>query len=353
MAVCQVMSILPGDEGTNGTPPQTEKLFCCISDPTLLYVRKTVVEVLPFGAQAPMWYLRLAHTRLSDDILDICGVPQKELIRRTCLRLLTQFTAPPPSKLSRHLPMQRKRSNSRYAFKNPKERLTASLENATENLGLPHSAAGSLRAFILCGCFPLPTRIAEALEAVQASLLRLRQSLGKSIDPKRARRFDDAGKSLNHLVNLTQLLSSIGIGPLLGSKDPPGPLSRPIFISLDLGLRQRRANYHGLTLFQCISLRNNYFEDMDNDNDEPETNDTIISSSGPGLKVAEGGRYDDLVRRYRPPGNFGNSMLDQYTTAPIPKVSLLLDGFHDNQSPKLTPDSSASVSDLPLEHLYS
>jgi hypothetical protein len=271
-----------------------------------------------------MWYLRLTHTRLSDTILDICGVPQKELLRRTCLRLLTQFTAPPPSKLGRLLPMQRKRSNSRYTFKNPKERLAASLENATRNLGLPDAASSSLKTFILGGCFPLPTDISEALETVQSSLMRLRQSEGKAVDPKRARRFEDARKSLKHLNDLTQLLASIGIDPLLGSKNAPGGLSRPIFISLDLGLRQRRANFHGRTLFQCVSLRNNYFEDMDQDNDEPETNDTILSSAGPGVKVAEGGRYDDLVRRYRPPGNFGSAMPDQYTTAPIPKVSIRL-----------------------------
>jgi hypothetical protein len=279
-----------------------------------------VCDVLPFGAQAPVWYLRLTHTRLSDAILDVCGVPQKELLRRTCFHLLTQFTAPPPSKLNRHLPMQRKRSNSRYVFKNPKERLVASLENAAKNLGLPQSAGAALKAFILGGCFPLPAGIGEALEAVQSSLARLRQSQGKLVDAKRARRYEEAGKSLTHLINLSKLLATIGIGPLLGSTSSPGALSRPIFISLDLGLRQRRANYYGHTIFQCISLRKSYFEDIDHDGDEPETNDTILSASGPGAKVAEGGRYDDLVRRYRPPGNFGNARLDQYTAAPIPKV---------------------------------
>ena len=286
-----------------------------------------VGDVLPFGAHAPMWYLRLTHTRLSEAILDVCGVPQKELLRRTCLHLLTQFTAPPPSKLNRHLPMQRKRSNSRYAFKNPKERLGVLLENATKNLGLPQSAAAALRNFILGGCFPLPTAIGEALDAVQSSLSRLRQSQGKQVDAKRARRYEEAGKSLTHLINLSKLLDTIGIGPLLGTNSLPGALSRPIFISLDLGLRQRRANYYGHTIFQCIALRNNYFEDMDHDGDEPETNDTVLSASGPGAKVAEGGRYDDLVRRYRPPGNFGSTRLDQYTTAPIPKVRHVLVPF--------------------------
>jgi hypothetical protein len=271
-----------------------------------------------------MWYLRLTHTRLSDSILDICGVPQKDPLRRLCLRLLTQFTAPPPSKLSRFLPIKRKRSNSRYTEHNPKELLLASLESATETHGLPKSAAKSLELFILGGCMPLPLDITEAMERIKMSLLKLRHQSdkGKTADPRRFKRFEDAGKSLKHLVNLVQLLYSIGIGPLFGSKESSNvtPLNRPLYISLDLGLRQRRNHYHGYTLYQCISLKESYFDDVASGDDEFETNETIISSSGPGLKIAEGGRYDDLVRRYRPPGNFGSALLNQYTTAPIPKV---------------------------------
>jgi hypothetical protein len=281
-----------------------------------------VSDSLPFGARFPMWYLRITNTRLSDSILDICGVPQKESLRRVCLRLLTQFTAPPPSKLSRFLPIKRKRSNSRYSEHNPKELLAASLKSATEAHGLPQSAAKSLELFITRGCMPLPVDITEAMEAIKKSLLKLRQSdISKAADPRRFKRFEDAGKSLKHLINLIELLYSIGVGPLLGSKSlNTPPLNRPLYISLDLGLRQRRNHYHGYTLYQCISLKESYFDDVATGDDEFETNETILSSSGPGLKVAEGGRYDDLVRRYRPPGNFGSALLNQYTTAPIPKV---------------------------------
>ena len=40
------------------------------------------------------------------------------------------------------------------------------------------------------------------------------------------------------------------------------------------------------------------------------------------MKVAEGGRYDDLVRHFRPPGNFGSSEFDRSTAAPIPTVRI-------------------------------
>ena len=271
-----------------------------------------------------MWYLRLTHTRLSDSILDICGVPPKDSLRKLCLRLLTQFTAPPPSKLSKCLPIKKKRSNSRYTYHNPREVLAASLKNATETQGLPQFAAQSLEFFIKNGCMPLPVNIFEAMEAIKTSLLKLRKSLiGKASDARRIKRFDDAGKSLMHLMNLVQLLRAIGVGPLLDSKPSKTRLlSRPLYISLDLGLRQRRNHYHGSTLYQCICLKDTYFDNIASGDDTFETNDTILSSSGPGSKVAEGGRYDDLVRRYRPPGNFGIALLDQYTTVPIPKVRL-------------------------------
>ncbi len=275
----------------------------------------------PFGARRPIWYLRLTHTRLADSILDICGVLPKESIRRVCLRLLTQFAAPSPSRLFRFLPIKRKRSNSRYSEQNPRELLASALKDAIEKHGLSESAANCLKLFISSGCLPLPVDILEAVDAIKASLSKLQQSLmGSTTDPRRFRRFEDAGKSLKHLSNLVQLLSSIGIGPMFGSNGEASLLNRPLYISLDLGLRQRRDHYHGYTLYQCISLRDNYFDDVVNGDDEIETNDTILSSPGSGLKIAEGGRYDDLVRRYRPPGNFGSALLSHYTTAPIPKV---------------------------------
>lgn len=198
--------------------------------------------------------------------------------------------------------------------------MALSLKNAIEKHGLPESSAARLATFIGSGCLPLPVDITEAIEAISLSLSKLREEEAPSVtDARRFRRFEDAGKSLKHVLNLVQLLSSIGIGPILGSPESAGILSRPLYISLDLGLRQRRDHYHGYTLYQCIALKDNYFEDCVNIDPESETNDSVLSGSA--IKIAEGGRYDDLVRRYRPPGNFGSTLLNHYTTAPIPKVS--------------------------------
>jgi hypothetical protein len=93
-------------------------------------------------------------------------------------------------------------------------------------------------------------------------------------------------------------LSSVGAGPRIGDEasQTTDPVNRPLYISLDLGLRQRRKHYHGQLLFQCIALPDNYFDSPPGDN-SGETNESILAPSGGCLKIAEGGRYDDLVSK--------------------------------------------------------
>jgi len=112
------------------------------------------------------------------------------------------------------------------------------------------------------------------------------------------KRYDDIGRILKNLKQLADSLSDLGISPLLNSKKQQisSRTSRPLYVSFDLGMRQRRKHYHGQILYQCIVLPNSYFDDvMEADSDH--SNEFVISPSGPGMKVAEGGRYDDLVRK--------------------------------------------------------
>jgi hypothetical protein len=129
------------------------------------------------------------------------------------------------------------------------------------------------------------------------------------------KRYEEAARSLKSLKDLAGMIQ-VHLHPHVGSPnfDETSTLSRPLFVSIDLGLRQRRKHYHGGILYQGIVLPNTYF-------DEPHTNehnDMLISSEGRGTKVAEGGEYSDLVRKNRPPGNFASALFTQYTTAPIP-----------------------------------
>lgn len=281
---------------------------------------------LPFGARSPMWYLRLTHTRLADGILDICGIKEENL-KRLCLRLFTELTAPTPNALFDIIapPTRRKRSESRDVLhKTRAGKLEEFLEAASEHHGLTKAAANKLR-ILFKGCMPLPLNVKPAIKALKESLVSISKNHdGKELDTRWFKRLEDIRRILNNMDKFAETLESVGIIPLSNSKatdtSTNNNYNRPLIISLDLGLRQRRKHYHGQLLFQCIAIPSNYFDSFrSSDIESNVTNETILSSSGKGIKVAEGGRYDELVRKARPPGNFGTALLSSYTTARIPK----------------------------------
>jgi hypothetical protein len=248
--------------------------------------------------RAPMWYLRLTHTRLADCILELCGVPPKETLRRIAFRVLTHATAPSPCHLFGIFPNTRK--PSRQASAMAKESLDVMLSDAVSRHGLPPVAANNLRVFITRGCMPLPIDFRDAIDRVQHAVSQLRQKGDQmKADARRLKRFDDVGRSLKSLKALSDLLSSIGIAPCFGATsvnpNSKGRLNRPLYLSLDLGLRQRRKHVHGLLLFQGIMIPDDYFEQHHANDVQFETNDRFISPSGGGSRIAEGGRYDELV----------------------------------------------------------
>lgn len=290
MVACQVMGLLP----SSGNAPS-----------------------FPFAGPSPMWCLRLNHTRVADAILDLCGVPQKESTRRPCFVMLTHFTAPAPTTLSTLLVAKRKTNQHRRGLETRDNLvlLEEELKEAVTNHGLPAAAADKLRGFVE-RCFPLPPIVGDAIECLKKAIANFGVTDGSKSEPRRLKRFADAAKGLKVMNDLISTLSSLHIDPLLGSATPfqERSLSRPLYVSIDLGLRQRRKHYHGGIIFQCIAIPSTYFDDCD----PGEHNDTLISAAGGGIKVAEGGDYSDLVRKHRPPGNFGSALFNYYTTAPIP-----------------------------------
>lgn len=261
------------------------------------------------GVVQPIWFLRLTHTRLTDAILDLCGVPLKEAPRQACHHILTRCSAPPPcllkmtSKDGRHL---RGKTSSAH----PKKILNELVESALSEYGLPQPAALKLRAFLNAGCLPLPLDVNAALDALQEGIKKLRSMDDqKHMFPKRQKRYEDVARGLRSLKNCITAMEAMGIysgmHAFVGQNH-----HNPAYISIDLGLRQSSQHYHGHLYFQAIMLTE--------DPDSVPSNDTVLTGDGKGIKFAEGGRYDDLVRRYRPPGNFGSSQLDEYTSAPIP-----------------------------------
>ena len=121
------------------------------------------------------------------------------------------------------------------------------------------------------------------------------------------------------MSTLIQTLHSVGIRTMFGRKESSSRLNQPLFVSIDLGLRQKRKHYHGQVLFHGIALPVDYFEQIGVTIDAQDSSDVLLSS-GKAFKIAEGGRFDDLVRKSRPPGNFGSALFHEYTAASIPKV---------------------------------
>jgi hypothetical protein len=243
-------------------------------------------HIFAFETTTPYWLLRISNTRLAECIMDLCGVANKESLRSVVCTIFTRFTSQSPNCLSDYL--QTKRKSGYKTANNMEENLKVldeALGEATLNYGLSNSAAEKLRSFVLC-CMPLPTDIDETIDVLKRAIIKLRSLDPSAAEPRRVKRFEDAAKSLRSLKDLLDALRFLKVESLISqhfvsnSKDG---LSYHLYISLDLGLRQRRKHYHGGMIFQCISILDSFFMDIDPD----EHNDSLLFS-GRGIKIAEG-----------------------------------------------------------------
>lgn len=258
--------------------------------------------------KSPCWYFRLTNTRLADAILDVCGVPTDDSIRQECFNILTCCSACPPSVLL-------KTNFSQFN----KAKLDVCLEQAISRHSLSTTAAERIRSFLLHGCLPLPINVNDALNSLQAAtkMLRSKDDQKQPLSRKTKRQYGEVAKGIRNLRDLFLALSSLGVirddvGPSVSTHEHfNGNLHPPTFVSLDLGLRQRRKHFHGQLYFQAIILEDSCF----NNAEENIGNNNDVIEKRAGLKIAEGGRYDNLVRKFRSPGNFGSSQIDQYITS--------------------------------------
>ena len=184
---------------------------------------------------------------------------------------------------------------------------------------LPQSAADRLKTFLSHGCLPLPAKVDEALDTLQEATKKVKLlDISNKVMTRRAKRYDDVLKGIRSIRRLVSALRNFGIDPQLDSGGSSHSekvekcISMPAFISVDLGLRQRRKHMHGALLYQAVMISDSYFSQI---RSGVEHNDGC-------MKIAEGGRYDDLVRHFRPPGNFGSAQFNHYSAAPIPHVSV-------------------------------
>lgn len=243
---------------------------------------------LPFGTTAPMWYLRISHTRLADAIIEICEI-RTDMLKKHVLNLFSQLTAPTPSSVFQFITAtRRKRSMSRDISATRESLLDSFILEATEKYGLSKTSSERLSLFIK-DCLPFPPKIGDALLKLKSTLSKLSKLENKETDVLRwYKRFEDAGRVVKHLQSLFETLKEASIVPTIdspGTKTNGKRFSRPLFVSLDLGLRQKRRHFHGHLIFQCIAIPSDYFDQPYSDT--LETNETFLSSSGPGIKIAE------------------------------------------------------------------
>jgi hypothetical protein len=242
------------------------------------------------------WYIRLGNTRLADSIIDLCGVPVNERLRKVCYDLLSKHGAPAPFE--------------------PTAQVTAidcSLYQVCEEEEIPVQAIGPISSFLKSSC-PFPPDIREALVSLQQAILLLRTDALQT-EHRRVKRFEDAARQLRSMQHLVETMLTLD---MIGEKDTQCHAIgiQPMRILLDLGLRQRRKHYHGGTIFQFIVLPERPVSDADASKMRHQS-----GISRRGIKVAEGGNYSALVRQYRPPGNFAASVSNYYTTARIPQCA--------------------------------
>ena len=262
-----------------------------------IFVACRAIALLP--ETCSNWIIRINHTRLTDAILDICGVPLREQTRYAVNSILARFASPIPYLVTKNIRLSSKDS------KDFEVALESLLNDAVLNHDLPKRAAEALQLFVT-HLHPLPHNVQAAIEKLKTGIAAIKR-VDLGTDHRRAKRFEDAAKALRSVRDVVDVLGSLNIEPLLAMPSVGSAridsVSRPLYCSLDIGLRQRRKHYHGGIVYQCIVLPNL------NDLEVGDYNEHLLSS-GKGIKVAEGGNYSDLVRKFRPPGDFAGTAIN-------------------------------------------
>lgn len=282
LVLCRVMSLL--------TPVEEELTY----------------EIAPTAMRSPVWMLRLTHTRLSDAIMDLMFLPTFKVTRQSCQHLFSALAICLPTELWRGQSKQKLRNREN------KQQMTSfidkALESAVEHNNLPRRCVKRLRVFLSHLLLPQldPNR---ALDDIVTAVRKIHNADMNSNHNEEMKRlssncFREAMRCMNQLRRLLTAMEALGV--TIASKQNGNDLhigsqtnlSHPAYIAIDLGLRQKKKHYSGRLYFQVILLQSDFFQ-----NDDKSTSNPILTERG--IRIAEGGRYDDLVRYFRPPGNFG------------------------------------------------
>lgn len=231
---------------------------------------------------APFWFVKVSHTRLSDAILDLCGVPSKnEVLRKRCLRILSKTMAPSPATLCS------KARNYRGQQPFPQQ-----IQHAVKHHDLDSGVAAKLELFLSFTNAPFSHNITAALDALLDTTRKYKATEHVEKGSKRAKLYDTVYKGIRSLRRLVEALAEMGIQPVLPRAEKYAPnletgIRQPAFIALDF-LQQRQRHLHGHLYFQGIILPSDYFLRL-SDCKNKQSFEQIRKEE---LKFAEGGRFD-------------------------------------------------------------
>ena len=326
------------------------------------------LEELLAVAGSTTWVLRVTNTRILDMILDLCGVPQDDNVRKACAKLFTLLTACGPKKWMQNITedtfkgakrLSRQKSaplsTSHAAFANEK------VEELAKLFQFDSEVTSRLMLFFKEAPLPFSHVGLDALDSIVECSKRVATHC---LDPGRGTKKRGTKKRLfGGIVDCCECLKktllavedftdapSFGLGQGGGGKDCE--LSAPAYVCVDLGLRQKQRHLHGGFLFNCVFLEKSVF--LANNSG---ATDELVGGENGGIKFAEGGRFDELVRRHRPPGNFGATLASEYSTAKIPIccglrffVGKIVEKAHTKSESEGLEQSLASAVDPNMHH---
>jgi hypothetical protein len=199
----------------------------------------------PIVLRSPVWFLRLSSSRLSDAILDLLFVPNSETTRESVRNIFTTCTACPPIELTNQ---QRHSGKYKRKAREIKANLLEFLDRQlSTHDNLPTKVAKRVRLFVSHGSLPYPMNASKALDVIGESASKLHRmdmsSGGDEVKKLSESCFREVVRCVNQLKQLLKALEALGVVPVIQNEkkvDSDEHLSPPAYISVDLGLRQKR-----------------------------------------------------------------------------------------------------------------
>jgi hypothetical protein len=187
----------------------------------------------------------LSSSRLSDAILDLLFVPNSETTRESVRNIFTTCTACPPIELTNQ---QRHSGKYKRKAREIKANLLEFLDRQlSTHDNLPTKVAKRVRLFVSHGSLPYPMNASKALDVIGESASKLHRmdmsSGGDEVKKLSESCFREVVRCVNQLKQLLKALEALGVVPVIQNEkkvDSDEHLSPPAYISVDLGLRQKR-----------------------------------------------------------------------------------------------------------------